>query len=233
MKSITVLLLSIILISNVLSCGDDGKSYFPTILHRMMDSLPELQRSVDNMPDCETSELKPTCSKGYSYFSSKREERLFKAIKKNTENTEAFFEILLGGLPIIEEDKEKLMNLMETMRYSGFQDIIALDLLYDRENVQRNKGVYFNILIDKTCGDEKNALDFLYVGIKAQFILNKDVFALEESSKNLFGSRKSKTNYFETNANLSREQYKNLLDYLQLSAFSDAENIVKAFDDQF
>ena len=190
MKSITLLLLSIIFIPNVLSCGEDGKSYIITLLHNIISSLPELQASVNTITNCETSELKPTCSKGYSYFSSIKEERLFKAIRRNQENLDAFLEILIGGLPIIEADKAQLLEAMYPMSYSGFEEIIGMDLLYDRENVQKNKGVYFTIFVDKNCSDKK-ALDFLYVGIKSQFILNKDVFALEESEKSFLGKKKN------------------------------------------
>ena len=232
MKSITFLLISSIVFSNVLSCGSDGKSIIPGILHNIVSSLPELKASVSTLKGCQTSDLKPVCSKGYAYFSSIKEERLFKAIKRNGENLDAFFEILLGGLPIIESDKSKLMEILQPMRYSGFENILGMDLLYDRENVQRNNGVFFTIYVDKTCNDKK-ALDFLYVGIKSNFILNKEVFALEKSDKSLLGSKHSSTDMVNYEANLSRDQYKDLLDLLQLGAFADAEDMVKAFEDQF
>ena len=230
MKFITLFLISTILFSNVLSCTD-GKSNIPKVLRSIVDTLPELIESVKNLKGCQTSELKPVCSKGYSYFTSIKEERLFKGVTRNKENLGAFYSLLLDGLPIIEADKSKIQEILEPLAYSGYEEIIGIDLIYDREHIQNNKGTYFTIFIDRNCNN-KNALDFLYTGFQSQFILNKDVFALEESDKSFLGGRHTTIHYEEREANLSRDQYKDLLNLLQLGAFSDAADMVEAFESQ-
>ena len=222
MKSITLLLISTIVISNVLSCGDNGKSFILKFLNDIESSLPVLIESAKNLKECQTHVLKPICGKDYSYFTSIKNQILFKSVKKNVENLDTFFEIILSGLPIIEEDKSKIMEILYPMSYTGFSSPMVLEVLYDRESIQKNKGVYFTLFGDRNCNDKKT-VDFLYVGIKSQFILNKDVFNYEEF-------RINDDKRYCGNMDFSHDQCKDFLSFLQLGAFSDVEDMIKMYE---
>ena len=119
--------------------------------------------------------------------------------------------------------------MLQPMIYSGFEDVLSLDLLYYRTNAQTNNFLFYTILVDKNCND-RNALDFLYVGIKSRFILDEDIFVLEKNYRS-FLRKGNSTVIYETD--LSLDQYKDLFDLLLLGAFADAEDMVRAFENQY
>ena len=228
MKPKTFFLISTFLISFVLSCDSNGSVILRT-LKQIEDSLPELIKQVKNMKECQTSKLKPICSKGYSYWNSQSEANVWKGIGKDKENLEGFFAVLMDGLPIEKSDAQKILPFFKKMaRISGFNEVLGLDIIYDKKaRASANKGCYFSILTENSC-ENKKEMDMLFTNIKTNFELGKDVFLLEEGSGNFFGGSYEEKP-LEQNADLSREQYKALLNLLQISSYSNAIELINLF----
>ena len=226
MKPKSFLIISTFLISFVFSCDSNG-SVILRILKDIENSLPKLIEQVKNMKECQTSELKPICSKGYTYWNSLSEAQVYKGIGRDKENVEGFFAVLMDGLPIEKDDAKKIIPFFQKMAKArvGFTELLGLDVIYNKNaRASANKGCYFSVFMESDC-ENKSEFDFLVTHIKTNFELGKDVFLLEEGSGNFFsGSYEQKA--VEQNADLSREQYKALLNLLQLSSYSNAIELI-------
>ena len=229
MKSKILLLIFAFLLSNTLSC-ENGKSQIVEVLESIIKSLPELQKQAEKVPECQTSELKPVCSKGYRYWSSHTEERLYKGVSTNKEDLNAFFSLILSNFNMDQDDKMGLLRILSTMRYSDYIQVIGIDVLYSRSNPANNKGMYFSIFAERNCKND-DEIDFLYTGINSEFKLSKDVFILEECSGGFLRGTHCDKKHVDREADLSREQYNALLTLLQVSVYSKAAELVEAFKD--
>ena len=226
MKPKTFFLIYTFLISFVFSCDSKG-SVILRILKDIKNSLPELIKQVKNMKECETSALKPICSKGYDYWNASSEAEVWKGIERSKENIEGFFAVLLDGLPIEKDDAKKIIPFFEKMAKArvGFTEVLGLDLIYNKNaRASANKGCYFSVFMESDC-ENKSEFVILFTHIKSNFELGKDIFLLEEGSGNFIsGSYEQKD--FEQNADLSREQYKALFNLLQISSYSSAIDVM-------
>ena len=228
MKSLTILLISTFLISLIFSCSK-GKSDIEYTLNAMQESIPKLVEEIKNMKECNTSELKPICSKGYRYWNSQSEAQYFKGVSQDYENIRNFLAVILDYLPIEKKDAENVGDLMALSISADALavDIMGLDVIYNRNNVANaaNKGCYFTFLLEKSC-EHSNEYDFLFTMINSGFKLGKEIFLLEEGEGNWFkGSTKQKP--VEREPDLSRDQYMALLKLLQISTFANAGELVK------
>ena len=227
MKSKTFLLISTFLISFVLSCDNKG-SVILRVLQNIKNSLPDLIKQVKNMKECQTSKLKSIC-KGYNYWNSQSNAKIWKGIGKDKENIENFFAILMDNLPIEKTDAQKILPYFKKMaKFADFTEVLGPDLINDK-NVRESakKGCYFSIFMESNC-ENKSEFDLLFTSVKTNVQLGKDIFLLKEVSGNFFsGSYDDKA--VEQNANLIREQYGALLNLLQFSSYLNALEMIKLF----
>ena len=229
MKSKILLLIFTFLLSNILSC-ENGKSQIVEILKNIIKSLPELQKKVEKLPECKTSELKPVCSKGYRYWSSHTEERLFKGVPTNKEDIDTFFSMILNNLNMDQEDRKRLLPLLTPITYLDFINVIGVDVLYNRNNTAANNSMFFSFFAERNC-ENNDEIDFLYTGIKSNFKLPKDVYILQECEGGFLNGTHCETKNISWETELRREQYNALLTLLQVSVYSNAVELVEAFKD--
>ena len=177
MKSLTILLISTFLISLIFSCSN-GKSDIEFTINAMQESIPKLVEEIKNMKECNTSELKPICSKGYRYWNSQSEAQYFKGVSQDYENIRNFLAVILDYLPIEKKDAENVGDLMALSISADALavDIMGLDVIYNRNNVANaaNKGCYFTFLLEKSC-EHSNEYDFLFTMINFLIILFMDI----------------------------------------------------------
>lgn len=229
MKTLITLLISSALVSLVYSCKD-GKSNIITTLQNIQNELPNLISQVQNMPECQTSALKPVCSKGYQYWNSKTDVRFFKGVYRNMENLEGFYDVLLqySALSSSKDEKDRLKAKFALSAFTNYMVGISLDLTYSK-TAGGGKGAYIAQFIDQNC-ENSQEIDFLYAGVTNDFKLACDVFVLEEKSGGLFHSSSSQK-LINENANLSYAQYEALIKLMEISVFANAKELVASFQD--
>ena len=227
MKSKILILIFSFLISNILSC-DNGKSEIGEVLKNIIKSVPDLQKKVEKLPVCKTSELKPLCTKPYEHCGSYSEEHFFKGVSKNNEDIKTFFSLILDSLEMDTEHRKRLLLHLSTIKYSDFMEVTDNNVLDNKNTQAFSNNMLFSFFAESNCKND-DEFDFLYTVIKPEFKLSKDVFLLEESSGNFFGKTNSEIKKVEVNADLSREQYNALQTLLQVSVYSRALKLVEAF----
>ena len=215
MKSKTFLLISTFLISFVLSCDSKG-SVTLRVLQNIKNSLPELIKQVKNMKECQTSKLKSIC-KGYNNWNSQSNAKIWKGIGKDKENTENFFAILMDNLPIEKTDAQKILPYFKKMaKFAGFTEVLGPDLIYNKNATESaKKGCYFSIFMESNC-ENKSEFDLLFTSVKTNVQLGKDIFLKDSGHGNIL-SGTYEQEIVVGDPDLSREQYKALLNLLQIS----------------
>ena len=202
-------------------------SYIVNILKDINNSLPQLIEEVKNMPACQTSDLKPICSKGYSYWNSVSDAQIFKGVSRDKESLNTFFDIITESLPIEKADEDIIFPLFLTAAQigSGFTEVFGIDILYNKNAVaSADKGCYFSVFMERNCVNKKE-FDFFFTGIKTGFKLGKDVFLLEQGGGNFIkGSYEQKV--VEVDPNLSRDQYNSLLKLMQVGCYANAMELI-------
>ncbi len=180
------------------------------------------------MPECQSSLLKPVCSKGYQYWSAKAEIKFYKGVGRDEENLSGFLDVLLQYSPYEYSERAKIKDVLLMAEFAGYIDTLGIDVVYSQASAY-GKGAYISLFSDESC-DSSDEIDFLYAGITNTFKLACDVFLLDEKRGNIFSSRSSKVTVFR-NPSLSRAQYEALIKLMEISVFSNAKELVAAFQD--
>ena len=177
---------------------------------------------------CDVTDLIDIYKKGYKYWSSLVEERLFKGILSNKENLEALFSLLLDSLPIDKNHSEKLLPLLSEVKLENIDQVLGFSLLYNNKKLPK-KGWYNSFFIEKSCSDPNN-LNILTTGINIGRVINKDIFMFKQGEGNLFEGD-YKDEILEVDEDLCINEYNVLMKLLQTSIYANSADLIEAFDD--
>ena len=177
---------------------------------------------------CDVADLIDIYKKGYKFWSSMVEERLFKGIINNKENLQGLFSLLLDSLPINKDDSEKLLPLLTKVKIENIDQVLGFSLLYNNKKYPK-KGWYNSLFIEKSCSDSNN-LNILSTGITIGRIINKDIFMFKQGEGNLFEGN-YKDEILEIDEDLCVNEYNVLMKLLQTSIYANSADLIEAFDD--
>lgn len=223
-----VLFLLTLLISEIFACGDHGESLIKKNTEEIAKRLPTMITELGtNRKECKTEKLKPVCSKGFKYWNSVTESHYYKGVYSDEDNLRGFLDVIFEGFPFTRQDSENIKDVLMMLSFTDGIDLLGLETLFDRASI-KNSGTFFNMVFEQSC-ENYGEYDFLISSINSQFDLEDNILLMEYSS-GWFWNKKSGYEVVREPASLSYDQATALMELLELSAYENADRIVRLLD---
>ena len=194
------------------------------LVSKIVADIPRMEAELRKAPVGKTSKIHPILSQGYLKYT-----QILNVIYNPGIMTEYINEFLndcvSGYFDIRDQNiKKKLLSLLQFAEFSQFNQVL-IPKSYFKAGSANSYGSFL-IALTENVGD---AVDFLFLNIKATYLSTPEYFIGEKADENLLWGSSTQI-IIERPKDLTMRELDNLFNFLQIAMFKAANKIIHVLD---
>ena len=194
------------------------------LVSKIVADIPRMEAELRKAPVGKTSKIHPILSQGYLKYT-----QILNVIYNPGIMTEYINEFLndcvSGYFDIRDQNiKKKLLSLLQFAEFSQFNQVLMPKSYFKAGSA--NSFGSFLIALTENVGD---AVDFLFLNIKATYLSTPEYFIGEKADENLLWGSSTQI-IIERPKDLTMRELDNLFNFLQIAIFKAANRILNVID---